>query len=126
MNNFKRDNIVALRKLVLTYRNISEEDILKVKKKHSTYTPSELLQEITGFNSGKCPVCIGALNQAYIDLETTCSNCFWVISDKKRCYEYSSFNAIEGSKTIKGLIDAINKRANFIEKRLKKFKQWED
>ena len=108
-------NIEEAIKLVKKYRSITKEDLdeelCKIAIDDDSY---EALTNITGFGSRfSCPLCKAAENRCEDCIHSLCG----IVNPKRLpCTRHKTYDFIEHADTAKELFDAINKRADYLEK----------
>lgn len=105
-----KKHINAVGSLINLYRSVSIEEIKETRKRCINYW--ETASELTGFGTDDCMLCMTAL---------FCSSCIHNVVRGDSCGCHKTYDAIKYSKSAKGLKTALNKRANYLEKLLKKY-----
>lgn len=119
-------NSEAAERLVKKYRSITREELAKVYASICEEESNEMrdvLQEITGFGSlSKCSLCTAIVedNIQY----SACPYCiYWNFRDfAAPCVYHETYEAIEKSKNLDELMEAIRNRADYLEELIEKVK----
>lgn len=105
--------IDAALKLVDKYRSITLEELKELGKDNHCDIPHCILKMITGFGDTRtCSICQS--------VNVECNNCIYSFKKPKQddwyyCLDDITFGNICDSKTYEELLEAINKRADYIE-----------
>lgn len=116
-------NLEAAERLVKKYRSITREELAKVYASICEEESNEMrdvLQEITGFGSlSKCSLCT-----AIVENNIQYSACLYCIYRNFRapCVYHETYEAIEKSKNLDELMEAIRNRADYLEELIEKVK----
>lgn len=111
--------IDAALKLADKYRSITLEE-LEESEDNSRQFPYHTLETITGFGDTKtCPICQS--------INGECSNCIYSFKMPKRddwyyCVDSITYGNIYEAESYEELLEAINKRADYIEDLVNKIK----
>jgi len=112
-----KENINAAKQLVIRYRSITLDEI-KDKQKElelSEFEVDKIMKSLTGFGYNySCTLC-KSIDKTMLNY--VCNNCIY--GSTNNCYmneNAQTYNKIENAETPKQLLNAINKRANHIEK----------
>lgn len=111
--------IDAALKLVDKYRSITLEE-LKESEKDDGGAPCDILGRITGFGDTRtCSICQS--------VNVECNNCIYSFKKPKQddwyyCIEDITYGNIYDSESYEELLEAINKRADYIEDLVNKIK----
>lgn len=104
-----KTNLNECLELIEKYKSITQEQIDEVSKDILTLNSKPIMNEITGFNSGRCVPCA--------KIEIFCETCYLYIR-KNECYNQRTFKAIKNS-TRSTLLRAIKARVKYLEKHIK-------
>lgn len=119
---FNVKNILALKKLVGKYRQLTLAKINSLKEKRGGGV-SEVMPKYSGFNDySRCSVCK--------PIDSACEKCFWNISlglaSCLGCVKSGYYNGISQAQTPNKLLKAVKKRADYIESQLRKWNLWDE
>lgn len=119
-------NLEAAERLVKKYRSITREELAKVYAsicEEESNEMQDVLQEITGFGSlSKCSLCT-----AIVENNIQYRACPYCIYQNFRdfaapCVYHETYEAIEKSKNLDELMEAIRNRADYLEELIEKVK----
>lgn len=112
--------IDAALKLADKYRSITLDELKELEKDNHDDLPYHVLKTITGFGYKKtCPICQSVNGE--------CNNCIYSFKMPKRddwyyCIDDITYGNIYDSESYEELLEAINKRADYIEDLINKIK----
>lgn len=107
-------NIREAKNLVEVYRNITKEKLLKY---YDATNPKRALTCITNFGTSRCHLC-----SPILDAWNTCKGCIYEVKyhNKFACADETYFKIVDASN-IDELLEAIRKRADYLESIIKEY-----
>lgn len=107
-------NLQEAKNLVKVYRSITKEELLE---HYDDDEPKNTLTSITNFGTHSCHLCSSTPNAW-----NTCKGCIYEVKyhDKFACLDETYFRIVDASN-IDELLEAIRKRADYLESIIKEY-----